>query len=100
MTKPGSTRSRVPRPAICGAVGYYSAAYDFGLVYTQPFVANEANGIWSKAIKVPGIKTLSLSDGQSSQGLVISCSAPDRCSAGGYYQQANGHLHSFVASRS
>jgi hypothetical protein len=84
----------------CGAVGYYSAAYDFGFVYTQPFVANEANGRWSNAIKVPGIKTLSLSDGQGSQGLVISCSAPDRCSAGGYYQQANGHLHSFVASRS
>jgi hypothetical protein len=84
----------------CGAVGYISVAYDYGFVYTQPFVASEAHGVWSKLSTVPGIKTLGLSDGQNSQATTISCTAPDRCTAGGYYQQANGDLHSFVASRS
>jgi hypothetical protein len=52
-------------PGNCGAAGYLSVAYDYGFVYTQPFVVNEVNGTWGKAIEVPGIKPLPLSDGQS-----------------------------------
>ena len=83
----------------CGIVGYYSAAYDFGFVYTQPFVINQFHGSWGKLTEVPGIKTLSLSGGQSSQATTISCPAPDRCTAGGFYQNSDGTVHAFVTTQ-
>ena len=72
----------------CGAAGNYSAAYDNGFEYTQPFVITEARGTWHNMLEVPGIKTSSLSDGQQSETVAISCPAPDRCSAGGYDGEA------------
>ncbi len=88
-------------PGNCGAAGYLSVAYDYGFVYTQPFVVNEVNDTWGKTIEVPGIKPLPLSDGQNSATAAISCTAADRCSAGGYRDYANTGLgaYAFVDSQ-
>ena len=86
----------------CGIAGYFSVAYDYGFVYTQPFVVNQVHGTWGKAIEVPGIKPLPLSDGQSAGTTTIACSAPDRCSAGGYRDYASTGIegNAFVDSQS
>lgn len=69
----------------CGVAGAYSAKYDFGFEYTQPFAATEAHGKWNKAIGVPGIKIQALKgSGQLGATNAISCTAPDKCSAGGW----------------
>jgi hypothetical protein len=85
----------------CGVVGAYSAEYDYGFVFTQPFVANEAHGKWSKAIGVPGIKVQAVNQaGQVGATTAISCTAPDRCSAGGWISSEGlNHDHLFVDSR-
>jgi hypothetical protein len=83
----------------CGAAGWYSAAYAYGFDYTQPFVITQAHGTWGNAIGVPGIKIFPPKDGQFAQAFAISCPAANRCSAGGYYQDLNGHSHAFVDSQ-
>ena len=83
----------------CGVAGSISVAYDFGFVYTQPFVATEVNGTWGKAVLVPGLKPLPLSDGEFAETDTISCPAPARCSAGGSYENSSDATHAFVASQ-
>ena len=85
----------------CGVAGAYSAQYDFGLEYTQPFVATEAHGKWSKAIGVPGIKIQAVKGpGQVGATNAISCTAPGRCSAGGWISSDGlDHNHAFVDSQ-
>jgi hypothetical protein len=68
----------------CGVAGYYSAGPNEDLIYSQPYVANQVKGTWSKAIEVPGIKTVPESQGQNADTTTIYCPAPNRCSAGGY----------------
>jgi hypothetical protein len=84
----------------CGTAGWYSATYDYSF-YRQPFVATEVHGIWRWAIEVPGIKTPppSMDAGYFAATTAISCAAPGRCSAGGYYQDAKGGSHTFVVSQ-
>jgi hypothetical protein len=86
----------------CGAAGYFSVAYDFGIMYCQPFVINEVGGKWSNAIQVPGIKALPLTDGQVASANAISCPAPDRCTVGGYrdYASTGTDAYAFVDSQS
>jgi hypothetical protein len=67
----------------CGIAGYYSAGPNEDLIYTQPYVADQVKGTWSKAIEVPGIKTIPESQGQNAETTTIYCPAPNRCSAGG-----------------
>jgi hypothetical protein len=85
----------------CGVAGAYSAEQDFGFQYTQPFVATEAHGKWSKAIGVPGIKVQPVNGtGQVGATNAISCTAPDRCSAGGWISSDGlNHNHAFVDSQ-
>ena len=76
-------------PGNCGAGGYYqdaSRAYD-------AFAASERNGVWSKAIQVPGTSTL---DRGGKAGLQwVSCHN-QRCDAGGYYTDSSGNQQVFV----
>jgi hypothetical protein len=67
----------------CGIAGYYNAGPNEDLIYTQPYVADQVKGTWSKAIEVPGIKTVPESQGQNADTTTISCPAPNRCGAGG-----------------
>jgi hypothetical protein len=71
-------------PGNCGVAGVYSATYDYGFIYTQPFVATEVHGTWIKAVSVPGIKVENINVGQEASTTAISCTAPGRCSAGGW----------------
>jgi hypothetical protein len=72
----------------CSAGGFYA---NNGL---QPFVVSEINGIWHKAIEVPGSAVLNRRGGASVQS--VSCAKPGDCSAGGYYLAKN--FQAFVAS--
>jgi hypothetical protein len=82
-------------------VGGYSAQYDFGFVYTQPYVATEVRGQWSKVIGVPGIKIQAVNGkGQVGATTAISCPAPARCTAGGTISfNGFGKSHAFVDSQ-
>jgi hypothetical protein len=69
----------------CGVVGAYSANYDFGFVYTQPFVDSEAHGKWNRTIGMPGVKIQAVNkSGQEGATTAISCTAPNQCSLGGW----------------
>jgi Divergent InlB B-repeat domain len=67
----------------CAVGGTYSSAGG----YRQVFVVDERNGVWGKAIRVPG--TADLNDGKASLKS-ISCGAPGQCAAGGYYSDGKG----------
>src|SRR5262249_35296303 len=64
----------------CAAGGDYETAAGF-----QGFVAVEKNGVWGKAIKVPGLG--SLGNGQYAAVESVSCASAGNCAAGGYYSQ-------------
>lgn len=71
----------------CAAGGeYLDAAIPGGAL--QAFVANEHDGVWAKAIEVPG--SGQLNTGGSADLPSISCTAPGDCSAGGSYAVAGG----------
>jgi len=78
-------------PGNCAATGTYTDAQD----HDQAFVADEKNGIWERAIEVPGLAALS----QGSGGLAsaVSCASAGNCAATGVYLDARGHQHAFVA---
>src|SRR5579859_736139 len=77
----------------CAAGGYYSD----GSGHVQAFVAGERNGVWGKAIQVPGLAALN-TGGTAFVGSV-SCPSAGNCAAGGSYRDAAGHLQVFVASK-
>jgi hypothetical protein len=80
----------------CGAAGYYSPAHD-GIPRTQPFVLNQVHGRWDRAIEVPGSGKLNTS--ANSNTTAISCTATDRCSAGGYYHNRKTGPAAFADSQ-
>jgi len=68
---------------------YYDASH------IQAFVANKVNGIWRKAVKVPGTAALNKGDAQVNS---VSCASPGNCSAGGSYTDRVGHEQLMVIS--
>jgi hypothetical protein len=56
-------------------------------------VAVERNGVWGRAIKVPGLAALN--KGQSGAGNSVSCASAGNLAVGGSYQRLC-HLHGFV----
>jgi hypothetical protein len=70
----------------CGAAGSCSVAglYRDPAFNYQAFVVTERNGLWGKAIEVPG--TAALNKGNSAGTNAISCAAANRCTAAGSYQ--------------
>jgi hypothetical protein len=80
----------------CAGLGNCSAG---GTYYSrggsqQVFVLNEKHGVWEPAIKVP--RTAALNVGGNASLTAISCGAPGRCAAGGYYRDAKGGNQAFL----
>jgi hypothetical protein len=74
----------------CASAGNCSAggSYLDGSGATQAFVANQAGGTWGTAQEVPG--TAALNIGRFASVRSVLCVSPGNCTAGGYYQAANG----------
>ena len=64
---------------------------------SQAFVVNEIDGIWHKAIKVPGIAALN----QGGVAVIesVSCASAGNCSAGGDYTDRSFHQQAFVVGQ-
>src|SRR5262245_17968721 len=67
----------------CSVGGSY---YDS--VNIQAFVGSQVNGVWRKAVKVPGTATLNKGDAQVNS---VSCGSAGNCSAGGWYTDSRGY---------
>jgi hypothetical protein len=80
----------------CGAAGNCSVGGSTSNFEGQAFVVNQAHGTWGKAIEVPG--TRALNPGGNAAINSLSCAAPGRCSAGGFYLDSGGKLQAFVVS--
>ena len=81
-----------PAAGNCAAGGFYLASPG----HFQPFVVSQVNGIWRKAIKVPGTSTLNIGGNASIQS--VSCASAGNCAAGGYYDSGSGHFQALVVN--
>jgi hypothetical protein len=61
----------------------------------QAFVGSQVNGIWRKAVKVPGTAALNQGDAQVNS---LSCGSPGNCSAGGWYTDSRGYEQLMVVN--
>ena len=68
-----------PTASSCAAAGSYTDGSD----EVQAFVVRTRNGIWLKAIEVPGLAALNA--GGHAEAVSISCAKAGYCGAGGYY---------------
>jgi hypothetical protein len=84
----------------CSSAGNCSAGGSLGTASGTWFayLVNETDGVWGAAFEVPGLTILS-PGGSSSLGS-ISCASQGDCSAGGYYESANGDTLPFVVGES
>jgi hypothetical protein len=73
----------------CAAAGWYQGPSSDLL----PFVANEVNGSWRKAIEVPGIADLNFGAADLNS---VSCGSAGNCVAGGYYTDRIDDEQAFV----
>ena len=80
-------------PGYCEAGGYYGNHGKYDLTSGRGFVAGEVNGIWGRAVEVPGLGALN--KGGNAAVSSVSCAGPDSCVAGGFYQ--NRGKQGFVA---
>src|SRR5258706_509978 len=69
----------------CASQGYCAAAgfYRDGNGHQQGFVAIEQNGVWGRAVEVPGLGFLN--KGGNARVSSGSCASPGNCAAGGDY---------------
>jgi hypothetical protein len=79
----------------CASAGNCAAGGDDN-PYGQGFVVNEKNGVWGKAIDVPGLWALNKGRSGAAVGSV-SCGSRGNCAAAGYYADAGENLQGFVA---
>jgi hypothetical protein len=61
----------------------------------QAFVGSQVNGIWRKAVKVPGTAALNTGDAQVNS---VSCGSAGVCSAGGWYTDGAGYEQLMVVN--
>jgi hypothetical protein len=76
----------------CAAGGFYVD----GPGHAQAWVASETNGIWHRAIEVPGSGTLN--KGGVAVVSSVSCTSAGNCAAGGFYTDGSVHAQALVAS--
>ena len=84
----------------CASAGNCAAGGAYGWPYSWAFVVSEKNGVWGKAIKVPGLGALV--NGRWAYVGSVSCASPGNCAAGGDYENfaPNGPFdHGFVVSQ-
>jgi len=80
----------------CGSAGN-CAAGGYVIDGRAPgFVVTERNGVWGKAIKVPGLAALSKAGFSGVDS--VSCAPAGGCAAGGIYTGAHGTQQSFVVT--
>src|SRR6266851_4926350 len=80
-------------PGSCAAVGGYTD----GGGHRQGFVVSEVNGVWGRAVEVPGLGALN--KGGAAYVSSVSCASPGNCAAGGDYRaDAAGRAQAFVVS--
>jgi hypothetical protein len=87
----------------CAAPGDCEAAGDYAVSDSdqQGFVVSQRDGVWSRAINVPGLKALNVGNshvGKSASVDSLSCAAPGDCSAGGQYTAKDGTVQAFVVT--
>ena len=86
----------------CAAGGNYasSAPNGNGGGHQQGFVASERNGVWGKAVEVPGLQALNTHGDATVKS--VSCPSPGNCAAGGNYdgdpQYGDGYGKGYVVS--
>ena len=70
----------------CGSAGSCAAGgvYRDRSGHLQGFVAVERNGLWGRAIEVPGLGALNT--GGDAEVTSVSCASAGNCAAGGYYR--------------
>jgi hypothetical protein len=78
------------RAGSCAAGGYYRDQHRHG----QGFVVSEKNGVWGRAVEVPGLAALSAGGAGVD---AVSCGSAGNCAAGGSYADRRGHAQGFVA---
>jgi hypothetical protein len=76
----------------CSGGGTYTSGDDEA--DPKAFVVDERNGVWGKAVAVPGVASLS----RMSMLTALSCGAAGSCAAGGTYTYDLGDLHAFVVN--
>jgi hypothetical protein len=74
----------------CAAGGYYFDRSG----HHQGFVVSESNGVWGRAIELPGLGALNT--GGYAVVDTLSCRAPGACAAGGTYRDSHRHRQGFV----
>ena len=81
----------------CTSAGNCAAGggYEYDGAHDHGFVAVERNGVWAKAIEVPGLAALNA--GGDAGVTEVSCGSAGDCAAGGYYTDGGGHYQGFVA---
>jgi hypothetical protein len=81
----------------CTAPGDCTADGDYGQPYSWAFAATETNGVWGRAINIPGIASLGVGRWASAQS--VSCTSPGNCAAGGDLENLSpeGDARAFVA---
>jgi hypothetical protein len=72
----------------CASAGNCAAGGDYDYDYNFGFVASQKNGVWGKAINVPGLGALAF---RFSDVLSVSCASPGNCVAGGDYETPGGN---------
>ncbi len=80
----------------CGGVGECAGGgfYKDGGGHFQAFVVNEENGVWHKAVEVPGTAALNVGGSAAVNG--VSCAGIGDCAAAGSYTDGSGHYQGFV----
>jgi hypothetical protein len=76
----------------CGAGGWYTDKAG----HSQAFVVSQKNGVWGKALEVPGTAALN-ADGLAMTN-ALSCASAGNCSAGGVYYDSGANNQAFVVS--
>ena len=85
----------------CGSAGNCAAGGDYAdqAGNSQGFVASERDGVWGRAIEVPGLGALNKGGGVGGVGVFsVSCASAGNCAAGGSYTDSGGSGQGFVVS--
>ena len=85
------------RAVSCASAGNCTAAgaYRDRSRHYQGFVVSERNGVWGRAVEVPGLGTLNKDDAAV---FSVSCASAGNCVAGGAYNSSRGDSQGFVAA--
>jgi hypothetical protein len=83
----------------CAAAGNCSAGgtYQDLSGALQAFVVTQRNGLWGKAVEVPGLAALN--KGGTAEISEVSCAAAGSCSAGGFYADSSFSFQAFVVTQ-